>query len=330
MKTGKIDLILRGTISVSLHSKLSQSQLIRNLATYRRKKNFQLKMADQGRKLSIGTWNMHCNFDISGEYLKTLSKRAQIIVIQEHGLYPCEIYKMNSILKGYCGDGKPSNIMKDEDFGNRRVGGCGILWEKSLQFKVVRHPKEGSDRIYLIELKLSGLRVFIFCIYLPHQTCKISSYENELKILCTMLDKYRAQGMCIIIGDTNISFGAEYGARCSGSSYPNVRPFMKVMHAYDLTVVDIGKKGKGEIYTFVGGHGKSYLDHVAVSNENECCVIDCMVLQDCKENVSDHLPVILRTNIQLTSDEPKAASWAKRVAWHKMEERRLKKSIPNP
>ena len=134
--------------------------------------------------MSIASWNMHCNFDVADDYLKTLSSKAQIIVIQEHGLFPCEIYKLDTVLHNYHGTGKASAKLDDKDIGKRqRIGGCGILWSKSIKFKVIQHPKEGSDRVCLIELKLDDCRVFVFCVYLPHQSCVIAEFSTEMAIL---------------------------------------------------------------------------------------------------------------------------------------------------
>ena len=105
--------------------------------------------------LSIGTWNMKCNFAIAGEYLKKLKSHAQVILIQEHGLFPCEIPKLQTCLKGYDGIGIHSAQLKDSEIGKRRgVGGCGILWDKNLSFKVKRHTFEKVDRICMLELNL--------------------------------------------------------------------------------------------------------------------------------------------------------------------------------
>ena len=282
--------------------------------------------------LSIATWNIHCNFDIASEYLKSLASKAHIIAIQEHGLFPCELNKLKSVLTNYSGTGKASAQLKDEEIGRRqRIGGCGILWSKALEFKVIQHQKEGSDRICLIELKLDTCRVFIFCVYLPHQSCKIAEFATELSNLKCLLCKYRAKGVCVIIGDWNISFGKKYGSRCEGQSYPNVKIFMEAMDEYDMEVVDIGSKGNGETYTFMGGHGKSYIDHVAISSENGCQVINCTVLADSEENVSDHLPMVLQTSIQLGENERRVTeSWNKRIAWHKIEKSEVEEKYTQP
>ena len=281
--------------------------------------------------LSLATWNMRCEFDISSKYAEELSKSAHFITIQEHGLFPCEMPKLETYIKGYTGIGKPSRQLVDTEIDKRkRVGGCAILWRKTLQYKVIRYPKEGSDRICMVELKIRDLRVFIICVYLPHQTCIISDYQTELTVLRGMLDKYRALGMCLIMGDTNISFGAEYGIRCSGLSYPNVKPFMSVMNGYNMTVADIGEKGQGTLYTFTGGHGTSYLDHIIVSSENESNICSCTVLPDCPENTSDHLPILVRTNINICEGSPPPVTMSKRVAWDKLTDVEIAEAYTQP
>mgnify|MGYP000927397514 CR=1 FL=1 len=49
----------------------------------------------QSEQLTLATWNMRCDFEISSSYMKELSESAQFILIQEHGLFPCEIYKLD-------------------------------------------------------------------------------------------------------------------------------------------------------------------------------------------------------------------------------------------
>ena len=75
---------------------------------------------------------------------------------------------------------------------------------------------------------------------MPHQKCVIADYKTELKNLRQVLDKFRAHGMCIIIGDYNVSFGPEYGVRCTGETYANVKPLCEVLNLYDMSLVDVG------------------------------------------------------------------------------------------
>ena len=280
--------------------------------------------------LSLATWNMKCNFEISKTYLKTLSSHAEIILIQEHGLYPCQIPKLRTVLKDYEGFGKPSSQLRDEDVGKQGIGGCGILWRKSMSYKVKRHLQEGTDRICVIELILKTQKIFIICVYMPHQTCKISDFRTELKALRDILDKFMPQGMCMILGDWNVNFGPEYSIRCSGNPSLYAKHLASMLREYGLKVVDLGEKGRGPCYTFSGGHGTSYLDHVVVPDAQEDMVMYTEVLTDCLENVSDHLPILIKTRIEIDMSNDVTQMFKTRIAWNKMTEEDIKERYTDP
>ena len=269
--------------------------------------------------LGVATWNLHCEFGISKTYMKYLSSKASIIAIQEHGLFKCELPKLRTFLKGYDGFGKSSARLCDNDFGKRRgIGGCGLLWNKELGFKVKRHLKEGSDRICMIELIVENRSLFIICVYMPHQTCQISSYDEELTILCDIIERYRPKGPCIILGDWNINFGVEYGFRCSGNTTVRANILTHTFRTYGLIPVDLSPKGSGETYTFTGGHGTTYLDHIVISAELYEQVTECLVLPECIENTSDHLAIVMSTVLNIHENNPITAGYSKRVAWNKL------------
>ena len=72
---------------------------------------------------------MNCNFDIAKPYLMKLSQTVDIIAILEHGLYPCELDKLDNILPCYKVLGKSSKILTDANFRDiKGLGGCAILW----------------------------------------------------------------------------------------------------------------------------------------------------------------------------------------------------------
>ena len=55
----------------------------------------------QNHSLGIAAWNVRCNLACAGPYLQILSKEAEFIAISEHGLYPCEMNKLNESIPGY-------------------------------------------------------------------------------------------------------------------------------------------------------------------------------------------------------------------------------------
>ena len=97
----------------------------------------------------------------------------------------------------------------------------------------------------------------------------------------SIIEKYSPLGICIIIGDINVSFSREQGMRCIGNRSANGNNFMTVIQSNGMYVVDTGPKGSGPTYTFTGGYGNSYLDHIIVPKEFESRVINCEVLPEC-------------------------------------------------
>ena len=142
-------------------------------------------------QINIVAWNVNCNTEIAGNYLKQLAKNADFIAISEHGLFPNELYKLNHLIPGYIASAKASAQLNDMDFGHkRRMGGCAILWnENRFRYKVKPMMHLGSDRIVVAELHVKNQVHFIISVYMPHQTCTIASYDIELKILQDVLDE---------------------------------------------------------------------------------------------------------------------------------------------
>ena len=268
--------------------------------------------------LSFAAWNMRCCFDTSKSYMRHLADKADIIAVSEHGLFPCELHKLDSLVHGYTSIAKASAQLSDNDFGARRgIGGCAIIWNKNrLNCKVKPYPDVGSDRICMVEIILNDLNIFLISVYMPHQSCQISHFDTELRNIQMILDEFSPKGTCIIIGDINVNFSKLHGIRCSGNTSPNGEKFINVMNMYDMVVADIGYKGNGPMYSYVGWHGTSYLDHVVAPHNFMKCIRDCTILQDCVENVSDHLPIILNTNISIYANPN--VSDRRQVSWHKL------------
>ena len=103
-------------------------------------------------QISVSSWNMRCNFSCAGPYLNTLARKADVIVVAEHGLYTCELYKFDRIIQGYRSIAKASKRLNDANMGHKRgQGGCAIVWNcEKLKFKVRPLPKLGSDRMCVI------------------------------------------------------------------------------------------------------------------------------------------------------------------------------------
>lgn len=280
---------------------------------------FTVIMTGPPNTLSIAAWNMNCNLDIAKPYLTKISTTADIIAVSEHGLFPCELHKLDTILPGYSALGKSSRILSDQNFGHiRGTGGCAILWDsKKLNYKVRIMPELGSDRMCVIELSGMSRIYYIISVYMPHQSCYIANYTEELNSIQNIVDKCSPQGQCVILGDFNVHFGAEYQGRCWGTSSQNANKVMQFIRQNNMCIVDIGDKGSGESYSYSGWHGNSYLDHCVVSENIVPYVEKCEILTDEVKNVSDHLALVLHL-AECFEVEATQCQNARRVAWHRL------------
>ena len=159
--------------------------------------------------LEITGWNMRCNFDAAKPYMCKIMNTAHIIALSEHSLFPCEVQKITNTYPNHDFVAKSSSAIKDTEFGMRRgIGGCAILWCKSISHVIRPIPKAGTDRHCLIQVQANDqLTIYIIAVYMPHQTCKISDFKQELIELETLIYEFGAMGEVLVIGDTNVHLG---------------------------------------------------------------------------------------------------------------------------
>ena len=136
-------------------------------------------------ELNITAWNMRCMYSVAKPYVHKLQQSADILVISEHGLFPCELYKFNVDYPEFHCTAKASAHISDQEFGNRPgIGGCAILWKKNLSHLIKPMEIENTDRIVGIQLKIYEYPplVSILGVYLPHSSCRISNFDRAAAI----------------------------------------------------------------------------------------------------------------------------------------------------
>ena len=131
--------------------------------------------------LSITGYNAR---SLSGNklYINELLSNSDVLCLSEHRLYENELYKLDDVNNEYESCAKASSDLCSE-YQSVKPGHCGIamLWKKSLSHRI-RHVKCESDRICIIEIlgACFGRSLFVFGVYLPHQACKITTFEHHL------------------------------------------------------------------------------------------------------------------------------------------------------
>ena len=194
-------------------------------------------------KISITAWNMR-TLRSAAPYINKLMSTSDILILSEHRLYNSEMYKLNELNTDYVYYGKASHDLNDKAL-TRMPGHCGIAmcWKKSLDHRV-RVIENPSDRICIIEVTdaILSSSLFIIGVYLPQKNCRISNFEDHIKIVDDQLQKLQKIGQCIIMGDFNCHFGKEYGPRfCGGLTSINGRKLIHIIHKHDLHLISGSK-----------------------------------------------------------------------------------------
>ena len=122
--------------------------------------------------LSLASWNCR-GMGQSEPYLNTLAKSADIILIQEHWLWPYELFKLSSYLPEFTSTGKSDHRLTESSTLSRGCGGVGILWRKSLDAGISRWSS-ASCHMCCIDILLEGLSpdiltiINIYCLSADH------------------------------------------------------------------------------------------------------------------------------------------------------------------
>ncbi len=281
--------------------------------------------------LTAMSWNMR-SFGCATPYIQTLMNVTDILMLSEHRMYANELYKLKVINKDFDYYCKSSHDLTDKDVTSRPGhGGIAMCWKKSLNHRI--HPIESnSDRIIIVELSQfhKELSLFIIGVYLPHQACQISSFENHIKLLEKYVNRFQDKGLVLILGDTNCHFGPEVGERCWGTSTPNAHKLLHMMYRHNLICMDVMSIATGPTHTFhVNGVGSSYIDHCIISQDCSYLVQQCGVINDAIKNTSDHLPVYI-TLLDEGGNDVATTNPKYSIAWRKLKEETIYSKYTEP
>ena len=270
--------------------------------------------------ISFFAWNTRANLSVSKPFIDKNAYGCDFICLSDHGLFECEKHKLLDFYSDYECLPKFSKHLKNIDFNTKKgVGGCALLWKKSLDNCIRPLPDKGSDRICVVHVTINRCNYFVIGVYLPHQTCKIDDFKLELSILHDLLIEFNSLGSILLMGDTNCHFGMSYSPRSFGNTTCHAGKLGSVIYSCKMEIVDLCDMCTGPNYTWMSENGqhRSYIDHIAISKSLMPFVKSCRILEDEFFNKSDHLAIICNVNISYSSVDPKPKS---RIQWNKLSE----------
>ena len=174
--------------------------------------------------LSITTWNCR-GLGSSEPHLRQLSYSSDIILLQEHWLWPLEVHKLSSIIPEFSASGRAENRLSEQYNHTKGCGGVAILWKKSSNINPL-HTVSTSDRICPVEFQLhnsEGInKLVVYNIYCPSSDYSSDQYEQSIHDLEEEINSHSNETTAIVIaGDFNAHLGTLSGCRSSGP--PNHR-----------------------------------------------------------------------------------------------------------
>lgn len=166
--------------------------------------------------LKCCAWNMR-SMSSGLPYLKQLMANNDIIIASEHGLYNCQLWKLNEISNEFSVNAKSCKTLRDEDCSLKvRHSGVALFWKASLN-QYIKPVQVDSDRICAVELYLTNNQsIIIASVYLPHKSSSIASFTDEINILESLVTEAHMADGVVIMGDINAHFGREHSERCWG------------------------------------------------------------------------------------------------------------------
>ena len=131
-----------------------------------------------------------------------LSKKTDVMLIQEHWYFDCQLNKLEEVCELLTGTGKAVDtgdpIMPTQM--PRGYGGVAVLWKKSIGHLVTPIP-DGGNRIQGVEIA-GDKPTLLPSVYMPCKGIKdnIEDYEDCLAQVHEILQKYRTTHYIIIGG----------------------------------------------------------------------------------------------------------------------------------
>ena len=226
---------------------------------------------------------MRCRFNTSLVYFHEIIFTYDIVCVSEHGLFKCELKKLQHLHPDFMCHPMASKHLNDDNFGRGTIGigGTAIFWRKSFGSRVRVMNDLCSDRFCVIQfITDSKQKLYFISMYLPHQTCKIDNFYVALQELRRICEICLLDGEIICLGDSNCNLSSMYGIRGCGITTSNAKLFASLIYQLDMSIVDLTKLCTGERKTWSSDDGQrsSYIDHICVSKKLLPFVERCYVL----------------------------------------------------
>lgn len=227
-------------------------------------------------------------------YVEHCLKSADVMVIQEHWLYPDSLNFLQTFHQDFTGWGRSSKDLNLDSTWRRGKGGVAILWRKVLDRNIERLFDIGNDRIMAIRIKtVTGCNLFIISVYLPSSNSSVNTYKMCLEELEDVINQLYNRGKIIVLGDLNCHIGMHGGSRSFSELNERGKLFVGLMQRFSFISLNSQQLCSGPLETFYSsnGHIKTTVDHILIKEDQAHLIKSCYVGDDNSSNLSFHRPI---------------------------------------
>ncbi|MES9904479.1 MAG: reverse transcriptase domain-containing protein [Sedimenticola sp.] len=267
--------------------------------------------------LNIATFNCK-NVQTCSPAISELSKTTDIILLQEHWLFKCQLHLLNEVNDQYIGSGK-SVDMNDPIAPvqmPRGYGGVAILWNKNINH-LVTDLDLGNERIKCIEIEAQK-PILIMCVYMPCRGSKDNylDFQDCIAQIHEIIQTFQHTHRILIGGDLNESALTIADNRRSRCLHQFLRENELVTWETDCTFIH------------PNGKDSSTIDFFLATDRVKQVVNSVKRVDDCISNVSDHYPVSLEMQVNLANKSPmKTIATNSRLNWKKIDTKQYQSTV---
>lgn len=222
--------------------------------------------------------------------IQKLCNESDVVIIQEHWLFPSELSCLNNIHNDFVSFGISSMNPSNDLIVGRPYGGVAVLWKNNLS-PFVRPVTYDDDRIIGLEYSCCGVKLLLLGVYLPYDTRNnFDQYVYYLAKLKSIVDEFDSPYVCIL-GDFNAdvakasNFGKELERFCIDSN---------------LLITDLMYLPPDSVTHVNNGHGtEGWLDHVICTNGFHSLLSEIGICHSVLS--SDHFPIFAKIIVPVTS-----------------------------
>lgn len=262
--------------------------------------------------LKICSYNLHGFNEIKVKYINNLLNKYAIIFIQEHWLSNEQLADINKHFSCFTIHGVSAMDSSDLLIG-RPHGGCLVILHDDLGANTT-FINTKSNRLCCISILIHSMTLFLFSVYMPidiNEMQNINEYNDVLSEISQLCLLHNVENLCIL-GDFNTDLGRENSWHTR-----SLKQFVrseKLLFAQHNDVANVRYTYRSRAHDTC-----STLDHFIVSP----CINDIItayysICEDV-DNMSDHTPLILHLNLNVSLFETVETKFKPRKKWSNIE-----------